>query len=186
MSREITGGQIHWAISIVSIATLSKRVSFRPGATGVSNIVLGSLGVLTRRCLRKTAHSEPAVTMLPTRKRVGEDGRHWPFVSLRCDAAIRPESEAERTRRQRPRNVENPQRPSILADPVSLGAGSRTGDATSGVHSAWQIGQNHHAIVNYFFFPVTSSHFSPRSVLILSTFTQASSFICINTARPAA
>lgn len=77
------------------------------------------------------------------------------------------------------------QRPLILADPASLGADSRTGMLLGG-HSAWQIGQNHHAIVNYFFFPVTSSHFSPSSVLILSTFTQASSFICRNTARPAA
>jgi hypothetical protein len=33
------------------------------------------------------------------------------------------------------------------------------------------------AIENYFFFPVTSSHVSPRSFLITSTFFQASSFI---------
>jgi hypothetical protein len=42
------------------------------------------------------------------------------------------------------------------------------------------------AIERYFFFPVTSSHASPRSFLILSTFFQASSFILRNTARPAA
>jgi hypothetical protein len=54
------------------------------------------------------------------------------------------------------------QRSSILAEPVSLGAGSRTGDATLGGHSAWQISQKHHPIVNYFFFPVTSSHFFPE------------------------
>ena len=59
-------------------------------------------------------------------------------------------------------------------------------DATLGGSSAWEISQKHHAIVNYFFFPVTSSHFSPSPVLILSTFTRASSFICTNTARPAA
>src|SRR5438034_9921848 len=42
------------------------------------------------------------------------------------------------------------------------------------------------AIVNYFFLPVTSSHFSPRSFLISSTFFQALSFIWRNTARAAA
>ena len=40
-------------------------------------------------------------------------------------------------------------------------------------------------IRNYFFFPVTSSHFSPRSFLISSTFFQASSFIWTNNARAA-
>ena|SRR5215831_15486006 len=43
-----------------------------------------------------------------------------------------------------------------------------------------------HAIENYFFFPVTSSHVSPRSFLISSTFFQASSFIWRNAARAAA
>jgi hypothetical protein len=180
MPRENTRGQIHWAISIVSIATLSKRGSFRPGATGVTNIVLGSLGVLTRRCLRKAAHSEPAVTMLPTRKRA-EDDHHWPFASLRCDATIPPEL----TRRQRPRNVENLSR-QFSRTQCRRARARALGMLLWGVHSVWRISQKHHAIVNYFFFPVTSSHFSPRSVLILSTFTQASSFIWTNNARAAA
>ena len=36
-----------------------------------------------------------------------------------------------------------------------------------------------------FFFPVTSSHFSPRSFLIASTFLDASSFIATKAARAA-
>ena len=50
-----------------------------------------------------------------------------------------------------------------------------------------EVGQDIHlTILNYFFFPVTSSHFSPRSFLISSTFFQASSFIWTNDARAAA
>jgi hypothetical protein len=160
---------MHWAISIVSIATLSKRGSFRPGATGVTNIVLSSLGVFTRWCLRKTAHSEPAVTMLRTTKRAGGNDCHRPFAS----------SPTASKRRKS-------QRPSILADPVSLGAARALGMTLGGRSQCLADQPEHHAIVNYFFFPVTSSHFSPRSVLILSTFTQASSFIWTNNARAAA
>lgn len=148
--------------------------------------MLDGLGVLTRRCLRKTAHSEPAVTMLPTRKRAGEDDRHG-HPSRRSAAT----PQYVRSRRQSglvAYGLETSKIPAAVNSrgPRSPGAGSRTGNATFWGHSAWRIGQKHHAIVNYFFFPVTSSHFSPSSVLILSTFTQASSFICRNTARPAA
>jgi hypothetical protein len=117
--------------------------------------------------------------MLPTRQRAGEDDRHWPFATLLCDATIRPESEAERTRRQLA-GFETSKIPAAVnfRGPSVARRGLAQWGHYFGVHGAWRpeaprelflLSGN---VVPFFF---------PSSVLILSTFTQASSFICRNT-----